>query len=181
MHRCKSAFLAAAAMVCLTIGTWAQAGASKATVAFDFKRLSGLASNQFAVWVEDASGAYVKTLFVTGFTAKKGWKTRPEALPQWVKAAGAPTLSGAELDAISGPTPKSSKPRYSWEFTDKSGTRVPDGEYAIVVEASLRWANRLVATRKVRVGGPPSPGPFELVYFGDETKDREMIAAITLE
>jgi len=34
-------------------------------VSFTFARQSGAASNQFAVWVEDAQGRYVRTLYAT--------------------------------------------------------------------------------------------------------------------
>ena len=55
------------------------------SISFDFTKKFGLASNQFAVWVETEKGMLVKNLFVTDFMAGKGWKKRPESLPSWRK------------------------------------------------------------------------------------------------
>ena len=55
------------------------------SINFDFTKKLGLASNQFAVWVETEKGMLVKNLFVTDFMAGKGWKKRPESLPSWRK------------------------------------------------------------------------------------------------
>ena len=43
---------------------------------FDFNKRFKLATNQFAVWIENDKGELVKTLFVTAFTAGKGWEKR---------------------------------------------------------------------------------------------------------
>ncbi|WP_433178531.1 hypothetical protein [Treponema denticola] len=51
------------------------------SISFDFSKKLRLASNQFAVWVENENGMLVKNLFVTDFTAGKGWEKRPESLP----------------------------------------------------------------------------------------------------
>ena len=40
-------------------------------VNFDYKAMSGFASNQFALWVENENGDVVKTMFVTDFTGVK--------------------------------------------------------------------------------------------------------------
>ena len=44
------------------------------TISFDYAKQSGYAANQFAVWVEDANGALIKTLYATRFTVKGGYQ-----------------------------------------------------------------------------------------------------------
>ncbi|MCD8029788.1 MAG: DUF2271 domain-containing protein [Bacteroides sp.] len=46
----------------------------KLEITVDYKRQDGRGSNQYAVWVEDAVGNLVKTLYVTQFTADGGYK-----------------------------------------------------------------------------------------------------------
>ncbi|WP_221621529.1 DUF2271 domain-containing protein [Paenibacillus rhizophilus] len=67
-----------------------QPGAASRTlgISFPFVRQDGIASNQFAVWVEDSRGRYVTTLYATRFIATGGYKLRPEAIPTWVKHSG---------------------------------------------------------------------------------------------
>ena len=44
---------------------------------FDYTKRGGFASNQIAVWVEDARGNYIKTIYITDFTGRReGWKKR---------------------------------------------------------------------------------------------------------
>lgn len=77
---------------------------------------------QMVVWMETMEGEYIDTLYVTGKTSTSGFgKTesgpirRPEALPYWSHSRGireadgyfAPYESNADLDGISGATPKS--------------------------------------------------------------------------
>ena len=39
-------------------------------VSFNYQRQAGPGSNQYAVWIENEKGEFVKTLFVTSYTAK---------------------------------------------------------------------------------------------------------------
>jgi len=110
----------------LLLGCGAPAGANTPTreddivaVTFDFQKQSGYASNQFAVWVENANGKLVKTLYVTQFTVNGGYEKRPDAIPVWVKQSG--LAQGIAQDAVSGATPKSGSLRYVWDLTDQSG------------------------------------------------------------
>ena len=119
-------------------------------VSFDFAKQGGYASNQFAVWIEDASGTPVKTLFVTNFTAKGGYQKRPDASPLWVERSAAGT---GVPDGVSGATPKSGSVRYVWDLTDQSGARVPDGTYTFHVEGTLRWKNQVLYTGEIALDG----------------------------
>ena len=120
-------------------------------VTLDYQKQSGYASNQFAVWIEDADGKLAKTLFVTQFAAKGGYEKRPDAIPVWVKQSG--LAQGTAQDAVSGATPKSGSLRYVWDLTDQSGARVPDGSYTYYVEGTLRWKNHVLFSGEITLNG----------------------------
>jgi len=121
----------------------------KMTVSFDYLAQDGYASNQFAVWVENADGAVVKTLYATRFAAKGGYEKRPDAIPLWVARSGVATMK--DTDAITSATPKSGSLEYSWDLTDASGARVPDGTYRYYVEGTLRWKNSVLFTGEITI------------------------------
>ena len=120
-------------------------------ITFDFSKQSGYASNQFAVWIEDANGKLVKTLFVTQFTANGGYEKRPDAIPVWVERSG--ISKDTALDANSGATPKSGSLRYVWDLTDETGARVADGTYTFYVEGTLRWKNHVLFSGAIDLNG----------------------------
>ena len=70
---------------------------------------------QFAIWLEDSEGNYIKTLYVTERASHKSWimspkEGRPESLPVWYHASNfAPSKKAApdlKLDAVTSATPK---------------------------------------------------------------------------
>jgi hypothetical protein len=120
-------------------------GANRLVVTFDYAKQSGHASNQFAVWLEGADGAYLSTLYATAFTADGGWKKR-HSIPDWVEASGVRSMKNDEVDAISGATPKPGflTYTYSGDVKDASGAVYGGEKFRVVVEGSLRWENRVV-------------------------------------
>jgi len=91
----------------------------------DFPLVIGLTKKnppQFAVWLEDTSGNYLSTVFVTYKTATEGWLSnngnrRKESLPYWCHKRGIvyedglylPTKDHPLVDGITGATPKEDK------------------------------------------------------------------------
>lgn len=115
-----------------------------ATVEFDYLRSSTPASNQMAVWAEDAGGALVKTVFVTDFTARRrGYRVREDAVRQWVSKADPESMDDDGIDAVSSATPVGGRLSYGWDFTDEDGARVPDGVYRLVLEGTLFWGSNV--------------------------------------
>jgi hypothetical protein len=145
-----------------------QAVFSAVEVSFLYTRQSGMASNQYAVWIEDESGAVVKTLYATRYTAKGGWKVREQSIPQWVKKANVASMSASEVDAFSSATPRAGMVTYTWDGTDKSGQKVPVGEYRVFLEASLRWGGRVVYSAVV--GGSQGSRPVDVRYYDGNTE-----------
>lgn len=70
---------------------------------------------QIAVWVEDITGQYIDTLYVTEKTARQGWASAPgdskkdirrkSSLPVWAHARGVTYLDGLYMPTKSEPLP----------------------------------------------------------------------------
>ncbi len=183
------------AVACAMLLLWACAPAASAvtreddivSVAFDYQKQAGYASNQFAVWIEDADGALVKTLFVTQFTAKGGSEKRPDAIPVWVKQSG--LAQGTAQDAVSGATPKSGSLSYAWDLTDQNGARVKDGTYTYYVEGTLRWKNHVLFSGEITLNGEAASSTATGAYtyaasdeqsaLNDDAPEHSMIQNVT--
>ena len=130
--------------------------------------MSGFASNQIALWVENDNGEIVKTIFVTDFTAShRGYKKREQSLNHWVSIAKPDKMSDKELDAISSATPKSGTMHFSWDLTDSHGKKVPAGKYFIKLEGTLFAGSNAVYTGSIDTG-KATPGPIEVVLERSE-------------
>jgi hypothetical protein len=147
-------------------------------ISFAFQRLSGFASNQYAIWIEDDAGEYVRTVFATRFTADGGWKTRPLALARWVEKSSLPEMSSGAVDALSGPTPRPGEQTYVWDCKDDAGRTVPAGKYVVRVEGTLRNEDAVICTATVETGGPSKEAEVRTEYFGKETEDRGMLGGV---
>ncbi len=146
-------------------------------IIFDYLSQRGSASNQFAVWIEDAQGALIQTLYATRYTAQGGYLQRPDSIPSWVEKSGLASMSQADVDAVTGATPRPGTLSYVWDLTDASGNPVPPGEYRAMVEGSLRWKNRVVYSGTFLVGGDPATAPAEAAFFFEGTADRPALTA----
>ena len=158
---------------------YAQSGApGTVEISFSYTRQLGAASNQFAVWIEDAGGRVVKTLYATQFTARGGWERRPESIPLWVSRSGLAAMKAQSLDALTGPTPGAGVLRYTWNGTGQNA--LPPGIYRVYVEATLRRENRVLYQAAVELGGGPAEIEAEAQYFGTGTAERGMIEAVRI-
>ncbi len=167
---------ALALIVIAAAAAGAQTGAKAAkplgtvTVSYDVQRIGGIASNQLAVWIEDAAGAYVKTLFATDFMARrKGFERKTQVCPEWVKASGIAAMSAAQIDALSGATQKAGRISLVWDCTDAAGKPLPAGTYAYKVEGNLRWEKRVLWTGKIEVGSKAVTSAAIASFLPDES------------
>lgn len=94
-----------------------------------------------AIWIENASGDFVKTL--------KLWADRrKQYLYTWNSASG-----GNTVDATTGSTRSShGTHEVSWDLTDKNGNRVQDGDYSLIVEMTDEHSQGPLASFKFPVG-----------------------------
>ncbi len=152
-------------------------------VDFDYKEMSGFASNQFALWVENENSNVVKTLFATDFTAaKRGYKKREQSLNNWVAAAKPDKMTDSEIDAVSGATPKSGTQHFTWDLTDRQGQKVPDGKYFIKLEATFFAGSNAVYTGTIDLS-KATTGPLDVVLERsepDNSKNANMIQNVKM-
>jgi hypothetical protein len=127
---------------------------SKGSVTFTYKleKISKKASNQIALWIEDESSKYVKTVFATRFTAQGGFKKRPQALSEWTKTSDWINATRDDVDAVSGPTQMAGMNNLIWDCTDSSGKPVAPGTYVYKMEGNLFWDNRVLWEGRITVG-----------------------------
>ena len=158
--------------------TGAAAQQAAAELSFSFTRQNGSASNQFAVWIEDSQGNYVKTLYATRYTANGGWQRRASSIPVWVKKSGLADMTGAQIDALTGVTPRTGNLTYTWDGTNSRGAAVPAGNYVIYLEATLRWENQVLYRAPIRLGQGPVAPEVSVEYTGDPGSERVMIGDV---
>ena len=146
-------------------------------ITIQFNKQTGMASNQYAIWVENENGKYIKTIYVTRFTAKTGWKTRPDSLPEWTKKSGIGNKTAGIIDVISGATPVTGEINYLWDYTDENNQKIADGKYIIRIEGSTRWSNRIEYFITVEMNGKIK---IDFTATGDNEKEKDMIKLINV-
>jgi tetratricopeptide (TPR) repeat protein len=86
---------------------------------------------QVAVWVETATGEFIRTLYVSGFS---GFAREVQVvLPVW-----AATSKFADADAVTGASIDVGEHIYSWDLKDIVGNPVDPGRYVVKVE-TMHW------------------------------------------
>ena len=152
-------------------------------ISFTYQRGTTIASNQLAVWVEDAEGAVVKTPLVTDFTAgRRGYRNRTMSLPVWVAAADPESMTDEEIDTVSGATPGQGELVYIWDFTNQVGERVPDGVYTVHVEGTFYWESDALYTAVIDTANLADEITIEMERTAPETHDNEnMITGVTIK
>jgi hypothetical protein len=149
-------------------------------ISFQYERQSGSGSNQFAIWVEDAAGQLVKTIFATEFTVDGGYAFREQSIPLWVERSKLADMSETQVDAVSSATPSAGNLVYTWDLTDDAGALVSAGQYTIYLEASLRFENSALYQGMLNIGGGPVEITPEAQYSGDSAAERGMISDVLM-
>jgi hypothetical protein len=153
----------------------AQQAAPTVELTFTFTRQSGSASNQFAVWIENTEGKYIKTLYATRYTANGGYSRRPSSIPAWVKISGLSNLTKAQVDAITSATPQTGILTYTWDGTDSKGAALPTSDYVLVLEGTLRWENQVYYRAPISASQRFYSPEVDVEYVGDAAAERSMI------
>ena len=158
-------------------------------ISFNYTKQAGPGSNQYAVWIENAEGQVVKTLFVTEFTAKgrsrdgskpaRGYTYRTSCTPTWVQHVNAEALTDEQMDAFTGATPaESGVQTFTWDFTDQAGKPVAKGTYRFYVEATYNGASVVTHTGTVVSGAPAGNLPVETSYIEKSDERIDMITDV---
>ena len=155
-------------------------------LSFQYNKQPGPGSNQYAVWVENADGQVVKTLYVTEFTSKgrsrdgskpaRGYTYRTSCTPTWVQHVGAESLTDQQIDAFTGATPaQSGVQTFTWDFTDQDNQPVAKGTYRFYIEATYNGPSVVMHTGTVTYGAPAGDIPVETSYIEASEDRRDMI------
>ncbi len=84
---------------------------------------------QTVVWIEDKNGNFVKTVYVSGFSAFA--KEKQVNLPRWSKAS-----QFKDVDGVSGASIDLGHHIYTWDLKDAAGKLVGSGGYVVKIEVS---------------------------------------------
>lgn len=145
------------------------------SINYRLHHLSRLASNQLAVWIEDENGGFVKTLFATSFTANGGYKTRPESLPEWRKAADWKNASRDVINRVSRPEQGEGNHSVYWDGTNEAGKPVQPGTYVYKIEGNIEWNNRVVYSGKIIIGGKKTTAVASAEYFPKGAEEKGVL------
>ena len=148
---------------------------------------------QIAIWIEDSSGRYVSTIYVSQKIATEGWLSangnrRKEALPCWCHSRGiryddglfCPTKQQPVTDALTGATPRKG---FSMYFREKTGLQ----RFRVLVEVNHStdftdvYAKDAVPSSPYYSGGKEGSGQPALVYMADvdlSTQSRSFTASL---
>lgn len=121
------------------------------------------------------NGSLVRTLFVTKFTATKGWEIRQETLPTWKKKANISVLKKEEVDGITGATPKAQRLIFIWEEKSGDNTFLPSGEYNYFVECNYFWEDTVLYAGRIRVGNKKDMSRAVARYSTESAKNYNII------
>jgi len=140
-------------------------------ISYTLSRLTRIASNQYAIWIEDEKGSFIRTLFATKFVAKKaGWKIRPQTVPTWIKAASVANLPQKEVDAISSATPRSGSYKIDWDLRDSKGRLVAPGKYRYLVDGNISWEKKVLWSGTIAIGNLPQLSQATPIYSPNESQ-----------
>jgi len=84
---------------------------------------------QTVVWVEDNAGNFVKTVYVSGFSAFA--KEKQINLPRWAKSS-----NFQDVDGVTGASIDLGHHIYVWDLKNSAGKPVKAGEYVVKIEVS---------------------------------------------
>lgn len=151
------------------------------TVSLNFTHGNTIASNQYAVWIEDNDGNFVRTLFVTRFTGEGGYKRRADSCPTWVSKAKPQDASEEEVDAVTGATPSNGEHSYTWDGKDPRGNYVANGTYKVFVEGTLYWSSRVLYQGSFNYGGQEQSFTLNPTFTSDDDTNRNMLTEVAAE
>lgn len=153
-------------------------GKERLEISFNFHR-GGIASSQYAIWIEDENGKLVRTIYATFFTVKGGYEHREDAIPMWVDKAKPQQMTSAQVDAVTGATPPNGNLVYQWDGRDDKGVRVPAGKYKFFIEGTLHWKSRILYSGDFVWGkNIQSFIPFKVEYFNRSSANEDMITGL---
>lgn len=142
-------------------------------IKYNLNRYSIIASNQIAIWIKDANGKYIDSIFATKFMAKGGYQKRGDCCPGWISESKRANASNNEIDAVSGATQKAGIQEIAWDFKDKNGNLVPAGTYIYRIEANIYWDERMLFTGMIEIGNNKNNSKPTIEFFHTKYNDKK--------
>jgi hypothetical protein len=116
---------------------------AKATVSWTYAASGGMARNPYmAVWIEDSTGAYVKTLALYHRANGDNWL---DSLSSWYASSG-----GADT-TTSGTVPAGSYTA-TWDGSAATGGQADQGSYYVCVESAVEHGSESLVRQRVTFG-----------------------------
>lgn len=127
-----------------------------------------------AMWLEDAKGALVRTLFVSQELSVNEYKLGL-ACPDWIKQSKWDKAPKTEVDAVTAPTPNVGTASMAF---DLAALGVPPGDYTFKFQVHITEQQNVLHTGAFTAGGPPKAltldvrvGPGRVVTTDQFVKD----------
>jgi len=113
-----------------------------------------------AIWLEDAQGTLVKTLYVTNELSSSEYMMG-EACPDWIKQAHWDTADKAVVDAVTGPTPNVGVGALAF---DLGAIGVAEGAYQFKFQVHITEKYNVLYTGKLNAGASRQDLTLEVLY-----------------
>ena len=113
-----------------------------------------------AIWLEDAKGGFVQTLYVTQELSATEYKMG-QACPDWIKQAHWERAPKATVDAVTGPTPNVGAG--ALEF-DTAKLNIGPGTYRFKFQVHIGEKYNVLHQATVVVGGAAASPAVEVLY-----------------
>ena len=113
-----------------------------------------------AIWLEDANGKIVRTLYVSQELSDTGYKLR-RACPDWVKQANWSAAPKSDVAAVTAPTPNVGVSEMTFDLT-KLG--VAPGTYGFRFQVHISEQYNVLHRGQFSAGGPDLAVTLETVY-----------------
>lgn len=113
-----------------------------------------------AIWLEDESGALVKTLFVTNDLSSREYKIG-EACPDWVKQAHWEKAPASDVDAVTGPTPNVGSGGRAFDLATLG---IAPGRYVFKLQVHITGNFNILYKGTLVVGDAASEVTLETLY-----------------
>jgi hypothetical protein len=111
-----------------------------------------------AMWLEDAAGKLVTTLYVSQELSATEYKMG-NVCPDWVKQAHWDIAPKSEVDAVTAPTPNVGSEARAF---DLANLKVPPGEYQFKFQMHVLEDHNVLFRGTVTVGGPDQTPVLEM-------------------
>jgi len=111
-----------------------------------------------AMWLEDAAGKLVKTLYVSQELSATEYKMG-NVCPDWVKQAHWDTAAKSEVDAVTAPTPNVGSEARAFDLATLD---VPTGVYQFKFQMHVLEDHNVLFRGTVTVGGPDQTPALEM-------------------